>query len=366
MNNRTIKSFSLSFLDRAFPPPMFLRMPAAGIDISDTTVRFIDFGMKKGAKFIKSYGQESIPPGVMSAGFINNPDAVIKILSKIREENGIVFANVSLPEEKAYLFKMQVPKLPHKELFDAIGYRLEENVPISPAEAIYDFTILPTDKKDTDHFDVMVSVIPSKVSEIYAHVFKAAGITPLTFEISSQAIGRAVVSPESSYSYLIMNLGDTKTGLAIVNKGIVFFSSTVQVGSAALDKIAATVFNVPISDIPDIKADVIASGKQDMSSFLKIMDATGPIKEEIIKLSAYWKTHSVGILHKPADIDKIILCGRDSAIPSFDEYFATATGIRVEIANVWQNIFAFEDYIPQISYKESLDYAGAIGLAMLS
>src|SRR3989344_3833030 len=180
MHHSMVKRSSVSFLDRIFPPPEFLRMSAAGIDISDTTVRFVNFGIKRGKRFIKSYGEKPLPLGAVSSGYINNPDAVIKILSEIKKETGISFANASLPEEKAYLFKMQVPKLPDLELYDAVGFRLEENVQISAKEAIYDFTILPGDKKDTGHYDVMVSVIPSKVSESYATVFKAAGIFPLT------------------------------------------------------------------------------------------------------------------------------------------------------------------------------------------
>ncbi len=365
MHHSVTKHSLFSFLDRAFPPPKFLRMSAAGIDISDTTVRFIDFEMKNGQRFIKSYGERPLPPGTMSAGYINNPAPVIKILSDIKKETGIFFANVALPEEKAYLFKIQVPKLPHSELYDAVGFRIEENAPISVAEAIYDFTIISENKKDTDHYDVLVSVIPSKVAEAYADVFKAAGITPLTFEISSQAISRAVASPESAGSYLIMNLGDTKTGLAIVNRGVVFFTSTVPIGVEDIDKVIAKVFSVSIGDVPDIKSEIMASGKQDMNLFLEVMDVTGPIKEEVVKLSAYWKTHSVGIAHTSSEINKIILCGGDTAMPSVDEYIYAATGIKTEIADVWRNIFSLEDYIPPISHNESLDYAGAIGLAMI-
>lgn len=366
MQNSTVKSSSISFLDRVFPPPSFLRMDAAGIDISDTAIRFISFGYKKGKRFIKAYGKKPLPIGAVSSGYINDPNAIIKILSDIKKETGISFMNVSLPEEKAYLFKMQVPKLPDAELYDAVGFRIEENVPISAKEAIYDFAILTGDKKDTSHYDVLVSVIPIKVAEAYSNVFKSAGITPLTFEIGSQAVSRSVVPRESKGSYLVVNLSDNKTGLAIVNQGIVFFTSTVPVGGEALDGVIAKTFNVPMRNVPEVKAEIMASGKQDMKLFLEVMDATLPIKEEVVKLATYWKTHSVGILHAPSSIDKIILCGKDTALPAVDEYIYAVTGIRAETANVWGNVFSFEDYIPSISYSESLDYGGAIGLAMIS
>ena len=94
----SISANSSSFLDRIFPSPVFLRMVASGVDISDTAIRFIDFGLKNGEVFIKSYGKRLLPAGAVSGGYINNSDAVIKILSDIKKETGISFANASLPD----------------------------------------------------------------------------------------------------------------------------------------------------------------------------------------------------------------------------------------------------------------------------
>ena len=189
---------------------------------------------------------------------------------------------------------------------------------------------------------------------------------PLKFEISSQAVSRSVVSPKSKESYLIVHLGDTKTGLAIVNRGMVFFTSTVPVGSDALNQVISKVFNVPLHSVPEVKKEIISSGKQDMDLFLKVMDATAPVKDEIMKLVSYWKTHGVNVVHNSSVIDKIILCGKDTALPAVDEYVFAETGIKTEVANVWRNIISLDDFIPPIPYEQSLDFAGAIGLAMLS
>lgn len=362
----TLKFSPTALINKVFPPPEFLRMPAVGIDISDTAVRHIVFGYKNGQRYVKSFGEEKVPEGAISSGYINKPGEVTKILSAVKEKTGRSFVNASLPEEKAYLFEMQVPKLPDNELYEAVGFRLEENVPIPAKEAIYDFTILDYGKSESDHLDIIVSVIPAKVSETYAKVFEDAGLMPLSFEISGQAIGRAVIDPKMTGSFLIMNFGETKTGFSIVSHGIVFFTSTLPFGSLALDEVTAKVYGVPISDVSGIKSEMIKSGKQDMKLFLEIMRSTDPIKEEIKKLSAYWRAQSVKVIHKPSNIDKIILSGRDAAIPSVDEYVHSVTGIPAEVANVWQNVFSFEDYTPPISYADSLNYAGAIGLAVTS
>lgn len=366
MNHSSSKFSPTAFINKIFPPPEFLRMPATGVDISDTKVRYIDFGYKNEERVIKLFGEEKIPEGVISSGYINKPEELVKILSNIKEKTGISFVRASLPEEKAYLFQVQIPKLTDSELYEAVGFRLEENVPVSAKEAVYDFMVLDYGESKSDHLDVIVSVIPSKVSDAYADVFKKAGLIPLSFEISSQAIGRAVVNPKAQGSFLVMNFSETKTGFSIVSNGIVFFTSTVPFGSSALDEVLAKSAGLSIGELPDMKKEIIKDGKQDMKLFLEIMDAANPLKEEVKKLSAYWRTQSVKVLHKSSNIDKIILCGRDTAIPSVGEYIYATTGIKAETANVWQNVFSFENYIPSIPRTDSLDYAGAIGLALIS
>ncbi|OHA16097.1 MAG: hypothetical protein A3H57_02050 [Candidatus Taylorbacteria bacterium RIFCSPLOWO2_02_FULL_43_11] len=356
-----------SIIDRAFPVPIFLDMPVAGLDISESVIRYIEFGGKGGKRFVKNFGEQRLPKGAIEGGYINQPEEVIKALIAIRRKTGVYFVNVSLPEEKAYLFKAEMPRLEGQELRDAIAFRIEENVPVASKDAIFDFSVLREKEKKSEHIDVIVSVIPSKVSETYASVVKNAGLMPRSFEIVSQAVARAAAPrADDEGSYLIMNFGETKTGLAIVSHGIVFFTSTISLGSSVLDEMVASTYSISSQKVPELKAEITSSGKQDMKSFLSVMESENviPLKEEIAKLALYWKTHGVKFLGKPTTVDKIILCGKDMALPAVDEYFSTSTGIKAEIANVWHNIFSFDDYIPPISYREGLDYAGAIGLAV--
>jgi Tfp pilus assembly PilM family ATPase len=109
----------------------------------------------------------------------------------------------------------------------------------------------------------------------------------------------------------------------------------------------------------------MSDGKQNMDLFLQVMDTTGLMKDEIKKLMIYWKTHGTRT-NGGEPIRKIVFCGSNSALPSFDEYFEAMSGVPVEIANPWKNSFSFDEYIPPISRKDSLDYVTAIGLSMIS
>ena len=64
-------------------------MPAAGIDISDSSVKFLTLKDTENGKEINQYGEKKIPPDVVLRGVIKNPDVLIKILNTIQKENDL-------------------------------------------------------------------------------------------------------------------------------------------------------------------------------------------------------------------------------------------------------------------------------------
>ncbi|NDF13372.1 MAG: hypothetical protein EB060_11240 [Proteobacteria bacterium] len=61
----------------------------------------------------------------------------------VKKELGLSFVQVTLPEDKAYIFRTSIPKVSEAQVRQAIEFQLEENVPLSPAEAVFDFIVLP-------------------------------------------------------------------------------------------------------------------------------------------------------------------------------------------------------------------------------
>src|SRR5689334_7002004 len=100
---------NLSKIFEAFPPPKFLALPCAGISITDTAVRCIQFDKKGGKLAIDKYYEKSLAPGVITSGQINNKDELINVLTEIKQKLKLDYVKVSLPEEKGYLFTSKLP-----------------------------------------------------------------------------------------------------------------------------------------------------------------------------------------------------------------------------------------------------------------
>src|SRR5688572_11834264 len=90
---------------RLFPPPQFLLMSSVGIDLSDRAARFIELVPDKSAYKIRRFGEQVLPPGVIDKGDIKDIATFKTALIALRRDYGLSFVRVSLPEEKAFLFR---------------------------------------------------------------------------------------------------------------------------------------------------------------------------------------------------------------------------------------------------------------------
>ncbi|MES2087981.1 MAG: pilus assembly protein PilM [Patescibacteria group bacterium] len=353
------KSFS-----EFFPIPKFLEMRSVGLAISERSVHAIEF--VKGPKGLRvgRFGLWKIPAGAIKGGYVNDKKVVTDVLRKLQKDLSIEFVSASLPEEKAYLFKTEFPKAGVTDLRETIEFRLEDNAPVSARDSLFDFAVIPG-QPDSDHVDVSVSVLPTKVVEVYLEIIKDAGLKPVSLEVEATAISRAVVPAKNLGTFLIVNVGKVSTYLSIVSRGVVQFSITIPIGADSLTAGIAKHFAVDMPAAKKIKEERgFVKAKENTEVFLSLVDAVSGIRDEVNKLSVYWQTHrnSPGATGKK--IEKIILCGRDTSLVGFSEYLSTSVKIPVELANVWQNAFSFDDFTPSISFRDSLNYASAIGLAL--
>jgi Tfp pilus assembly PilM family ATPase len=315
-----------------FPTPKFLEMPSVGIDISDQAIRFIEIS-HSGASYqkfhLKSFGEKKIADGVITSGFINKPEEIKKLLIEIGKEHGFKFANVSLPEEKGYLFKIELPDIDERYFAENIELRLEENVPIDATKSVFGYKLIQP-HGNAQHKEAIVTVVPNKVIDVYSDLFSGTSLLPVSYELVTRSVARAVVPRDEMEACLIIYLGDTMTGFGIVSDGALQFTSTVNVGRA-------------------VDPEAVEKKKS-------------LLKDEIVKFKLYWQGHDE---NGDRPIKKVILSGKDATSPGLKDFLADAAGCRADLANVWTNVFNPGEQVPEMSFEDSLDYAPAIGLAIL-
>lgn len=365
-----------------FPTPRFLRMDHVGVDVSSTAVRFIE--LKKtavgGAITLGKFGQYPLSTPLPAESLVRSNKELMAILRKMRKENRLSFVEVSIPEEKAYLFTMEVPIGDVESIQNNIEFHLEENVPISLSDAVFDYRVIRENKRTQTLF-IAVSVITQAVAEDYVGLFMDAGMTPLSLLIESQAIARAVVKMDDRSSYLVAHLGMTKTVISVVCDGTAQFTSTINIGSDDFTQAIMKEFNISKEDAEKMKREKgFSRSKDDQALFASLINTAASLRDEISRIYFYWQSSldkmKVGEKAKGAGasaesmsktpIQKIIVTGKDSSIVGFKDYLALSLKLKVDLGDVWTNVLSFEKSIPPIERNESLDYATVIGLSLPS
>jgi hypothetical protein len=311
----------------SFPPPNFLNIPYTGLSISDTAIRCVQFSKSQNGLRLAKYSEKYLPEGFVTSGFINNVEDVANILREIKKDLKIQHIKVSLPEEKAYLFTTKIPKVEQKEIRGAIEFKMEENVPVSASELVFDYTV-PDPFAHPDYLNVVVSAMPSSVIDVYMETMNKAELSLLSLEIESQSVARALVLVGDMKAYIIAHFGKNKVGLYVAYRRIVHFTSTIST------------IGLPEGDFSYISS-------------------------EIKKLQIYWQTLKENVDDPNKKISKIIICGED--LPTdLESQLGVKAKLPSEFGNVWINAFDINKNIPEISHTDSLKYAPAIGLALPS
>ncbi len=352
----------MNLYKRFFPAPRFLMASSFGLDISDESLKFVELvPTEKGIK-LGRYGERKIPAGIIESGKIKNPKQLGQVLLNLRKEEGITFVRVSLPEEQVYLFQLQLGKKGLKNVREGIELALEEHVPIKAEEAIFDYEIV---SEYEQKLELQVAAIPKNVIENYLTVFKESLISVQSFELEAQAIARVVIKKGDLDTYMIVDFGQTRTGIFIVSKGVVVFTSTLNLGGKMLNDMISKNFNVSYEEAEKMKRKYgLQRNVENKEIFSVLLNSVSVLRDEILKHFLYWQTHQDEEGKDRPPIKTIILTGGDANLIGLSEYFSISTKNNVELGNIWTNITDTNKAIPEINFNRSLIFAAAVGLAL--
>ena len=386
-----------------------LKPEAFGLDISDLSLKIVKLKKKRGVFSLASYGEEKINPGLIKGGEIKDEEALVKIiknaLAKVQGEKlETKYVVASLPEEKAFLQVIQMPRLSEEDLKSAVIYEAENYIPLPIEEVYLDSQIVPpvynqlperseggrrTNVLRPDHLDVLIAALPKKTVDPYISCLKKANLKSLALEIESLAIARALIKNEATVSpLLLIDLGETRTGFVVFSGNSLKFTSSIPVSSQSFTEIISKALKINPAEAEKLKIEygLQANAKEKGNQvFEALIPAFSDLIEQIKRYLSYYQTHA-SHEHLPSDgkgVAKILLCGGGANLKGLPLFLNTYFKIPVEIGNPWINILPEpqKDYyppstssrpslrlgrapVPELPLEKSLSYTTALGLAL--
>jgi type IV pilus assembly protein PilM len=344
---------------KTFKPPKFLEMSSVAVEILPSGITFLLTKATESGLVPEMQGFISLPPGAVEQGKIFKREPVVKALIEIREKTKVSFARLSIPEEKTYIFKTSLPEMAADEVRDIIDFKIEENVPLSSKEAVFDYDIIPNVKKKSG-LEVVVSVTPLDFVMDLQSLFDSAGLTPVFFSPESNNVAKSVVKEGNQQVVVVANIRESNIILSLVIYGVVCQTASLNFGSSTFTDLLAKYFKVTTAEAAKIKNEKLYTENSDnMEIFSYLINTISAIKDEIYKFISYCNERE----DVTGEVDRIILCGRDALIVGMDRYLALNLDMSVSVANVWINNFEAENYVPEINKLDSMDLAVLNGLS---
>lgn len=351
-----------------------LKPEAFGLDISTLSLKIAK--LKRKGKFFKlvSFGKREIEPGIIEKEKVENEAGLAKIIKKaLIETKGekikTKYVIASLPEEKSFLRVIRMPKMTESDLNSAIPYEAENYIPMPIKEVYLDFQIISPAQNQLKYLDILIAAIPKEIVDSYLFCFKKAGLQPLSFEIESTAISRALIKDETApYSVLMIDLGATRTGFIIFAGKSLKITSSIFISGQNFTEIISKNLNVAFNVAEELKIRCGLNKKKEEGKIFKALTpAIIEMVQQIKKHITYYESHNsvFGLPFDGKKIEKILLCGGGANLIGLSEFLSSELKIPTEIGNPWINIMPqFEEKNSLLSFRDSLEYTTALGLAI--
>ncbi len=345
---------------KLFTPPRFLEMPSVSVSIFSAGISFFTLKATDKGLIPDIYGLEPLPEGSFSNGRVVKKDLVVKALINIRKKTKVDFVRFSIPEEETYIFKTHLPNLKPKEINDILEFKIEENVPLSVKESVFDYEVIPNNRKASE-LDIIVSVTSLGLVEDLEKVFLQSGLTPVLFSPESNNVAKTVVKEANEQYIVVVNIKENNIVFSLVIFGVVYQTQSINFGSATITSSIAKYFKVSFAEAEKIKKEKLYNDSDlSVEIFLYLVNTVSAIKDELYKFISFCNELEFVV----GQIERVILCGRDAMIIGLEEYLTSSLNIKVEIANIWINNFDINTFIPQISRLDSEDLAVVNGLSL--
>lgn len=348
----------------------FIRLPVAGLDISDRSIKYVKFAAGNGVA-LETFGEKEIAEGIVVEGRIERPADFVLALRDLTALLGGRFAPLgvvaSLPEEKSFLRLVQMPVMKPEEVAGALRWQIESQIPLPAEDIAYDYEVIEPFAGHPDHLDVVITAYPKRIVDSYTAALKEAGFQPMALEMESQAIARAVLggahTPDAA---IVIDLGRYRTSIAVCAAGSVLFTATLPVGGQAMEtKIEKACAVSPEEALRLKKETGFIKSAMDGKIYAALLPLMEALAAELLRTIAYYEDHLLHIHGSAPGIARVLICGGDASLLGLDTYLSSRTRVPAVLADPFGSLMDMSPYpIPEIPRHNALAYTAAIGLAM--
>ena len=202
-----------------------------GVDVGSTAVRVAEVAAGDIPVVVRA-AQVPLPPGVVEAGEVRQPEAVAEALRELWSKSGVKSKQVHLGvgNQRVVVREVALPWLPEKELRDTLGFQVQEFIPMASDEAVLDFDPLgEMDQGGRRMVRILLVAAHRPMVNALVEAALAAKLDPQGIDLTPFAVIRAVgtgdegLDLDSSGDEAIVDIGAQVTSICVHDRGVTRF-----------------------------------------------------------------------------------------------------------------------------------------------
>jgi len=340
-----------------------LKPKAFGLEIENCSVKAVYLEKKRNKFRMVSCGKKIMPRGIVQAEQIINSKKLaeeIKILLGSAQPKSIKTKNVifSIPETKAFIRTIEIPKMTTEEAREAVKWETEANIPISVDKVYLDWQVIGSKGEKEE---ILVVAVPKNIVDAYYEAAILAGLVPLAVEVDVMATIRILTGQAGNIQpVLIADIGADNTSLAICQNEVPYFTSSIPLSGNTFTEAIQKELGVSWEKAEETKFKFGLGKMANEDVLYKIFN---PLIENLaseIEKSINFFAESINSRDK---VEKVILSGGGAMLHDFSSYLSSRLKMKIDIGDPLSQI-DIKNFPYKISSRDLLSYSTAIGLAL--
>lgn len=237
-----------------------------GLEISNSAVRVAEVSFSGGRPKLLNLGQVRLPPRAVVDGAIVDVPAVADAIQKCLSEGNFTAKGVHLGIAglRAITRELDMPHVPDNELDSAVRLQALDVIPFPVEKTL--MSARPLEEliapDGTAIRRVLLAAAHRDLVDPLLEAVQAAGLTPLSIDLTSTAMIRALYDPSTSTgeAEAIVAIGAGLTTVVVHEGGVPHFVRTIAEGGDTVTAAIAGTLDLPIDDAETTKRNLDQAG----------------------------------------------------------------------------------------------------------
>lgn len=324
-------------------PTFFHDKPMFGLDIGHGSLKVMQLATpeepdktpKNYQPRVIGYGYTTFDGKAQADGVIVEPEIIAKATHDLfsRQLIGDITtrrAALAIPAYRTFTRSMQLPKLKHKELTEAVNLEAEQYITM-PLEQLYlDYEITRQTDENTELFLVAV---PKNIVDSYLELAQVIGLETVLIEPTLSSSARLFgLDQHQDIPAIIIDFGSLSSDISIYDKNVLV-TGTVQSGGYSFTHSIKETLGVSPQEAASIKSRYGLGVSRRQAEIKKALEPSlNEVVKEIRRMLRYYEER----YGTTRPVGQIVSLGGGANMPGLSDYLTNALRLPARHVNPWQ------------------------------